>query len=465
MIFKRAISCLLAILLLECFWIPVCADEAVAEDLSAANGCHGIDASKAYLGDGSLTENVKSAFLYEVKSDSLLYEWNGDLPQYPASLVKIMTALLVLENADLSSVVTVSQNALNSISSDAISVELVAGEQITVENLLYCMMVKSANDAAAVLAEYVSGSQQAFVEKMNARAAELGCTGTTYVNPHGLHDDNQVTTARDTCRVLLEALKSENFRTLFGTVHYTVPATNLSPERLLSSNNFLMNRDDDVGIYLDTRVTGGRPGVTAEGYRCIATTAQSGNMEVICIVMGCASTFLEDGYSVEVFGGFPETITLLDRAFEGNAMRQILFRDQILRQYSVTNGECDVFAAVKDDLYTVLPAQYTLEDLTFQYTEFPGSAQAPIEKGQRLGSVQIMYGASCIAQSELYAANSVAVSVPKAGNYIDAKRGGFPWWILLIVLVLLVCAYLIINRIRGKNQKAHSRETRHRRRF
>lgn len=464
MILKRAVSCMLVILLLGCLLIPVCADE-LPEDLSVTNGCHGIDAEKAYLGTELLTENVKSAFLYEINSDSLLYEWNGDLPQYPASFVKIMTALLVLENADLSSVVTVSQNTLNSVSSDAISADLLAGEQITVENLMYCMMVKSANDAAAVLAEFVSGSQEAFVEKMNARAAELGCTGTTYVNPHGLHDDKQVTTARDTCRILREALKIDAFRTFFGTVHYTVPATNLSEERLLATKNYLMNREDDVGIYLDTRVTGGRTGTTTEGYHCIASTAQSGNMDVICIVMGSASTFLEDGYSVDVFGGFPETIALLNHAFEGNAMRQILFRDQILRQYSVLNGECDLFAAVKDDLYTVLPSQYTLEDLSFQYTEFPNSMEAPIEKGQSIGSVQIMYGSSCIAQSELYAANNVAVSAPKAGNYIDAKHGGFPWWIFLIILALLVGAFPTIKRLRSKNQRAESRENHRRRRF
>lgn len=462
MLIKRIFSfVLVTVLLLGCFILPAYADEA-SNNPAVMNGYYGVDGVKPYLGEGELVENVKSAFLFEVNSQSLLYAWNADLPQYPASFVKIMTALLVLENAELSSTVTVTQTALDTVSSDAISADLLAGEQLTVEELLYCMMVKSANDAAAVLAEYVSGSQEEFVVKMNERAAELGCTGTTYVNAHGLHDDHQVTTARDTCRILHEALKNDRFRTFFGTAYYTVPATNLSEERLLVTNNHLMSTND-VGIYFDARVTGGRTGVTTEGFQCIASTAQSGSMEVICIVMGSKSTFLEDGYRVDVFGGFPETIELLNHAFEGNTMRQIVFRDQILRQQSVLNGDSDVFAAAKDDLFAVLPAQYTLENLTFQYTEISGSMEAPILKGQSLGTVEIMYGSSCIAQTEVYAANNVAVAISKAGNYIEPERNSFLWILILILIGLVICAVFVVKR---KHTKKHiGYENNHRRRF
>ena len=459
MIGNRITSVILCCTLLLCCLIsPVFAVNG-DDDLSVSNGFHGIDSTKAYLGQGQLIENVKSAFLFEVNSQSLLYSWNSDLLQYPASLVKIMTGLLVLENAELSDVVTVKQSALDTLSSDAISVDLVAGEQITVENLLYCLIVKSANDAAAVLAEHISGSQEAFVEKMNSRAVELGCTGTTYINPHGLHHEKQVTTARDTCRILMEALKHPFFNTLFGTAHYTVPATNMSEERILQTNNYLMCTTD-VAIYLDTRVTGGRTGVTAEGYRCIASTAQSGNMNVICIVMGCASTFLEDGYRVDVFGGFPETTKLLDLAFNGNAMRQIVFKNQILFQNPVINGDSDVFVMTQDDIFAVIPEDYTLKDLSFQYSEQTQTAQAPISKGQSLGTVQIMFGSSCIAQTELYAANDVAVAVSKSGTYLDTDRNGFPWGLLLFLPFLAAAAVFVMKRIQMR--KRHTRESRRR---
>lgn len=461
---KRAINCLIVFCLIFSIFVVPCYGAETTNDPAALNGCRGVDGAKPYLGNSNLIENVQSAFLYEVNTDSVMYVSNGDLPQYPASLVKIMTALLVLENASLDSTVTVTQEALDSVSSDAISANLLAGEQMTVENLMYCLIVKSANDAAAVLAEYISGSQEAFVTQMNARAAELGCTGTNYVNPHGLHHPDQVTTAKDTCRVLLEALKHDQFRTFFGTVRYTVPATNLSEERLISTNNFLTN-SEDVAIYLDTRVTGGRTGVTSEGFRNIASIAQSGSMEVICIVMGCKSTMLENSSKVDIYGGFPETTQLLNYAFEGNTVRQIIFRDQIIRQQSVLNGDNDLFIAAKEDVFAVLPEHYTLDDLSMQYHEASDMTQAPILEGQNLGTLQVMYGDACIAQTELYAAGNVAVAASKTGNYIEPARNGFSWWIILLIPVLGAALFYGIRIARFKKRGNHNRENNRRRRF
>ena len=446
---KKLLALALAFLLCFLYYIPVYAEKSQS-DLVITDSCKGFDANEPYLGTSQLVENVEAAFLYEINSDSLLYAWEADTPQYPASLVKIMTALLVLENGDLSDIVTVSQSALDSVSYDAISVDLLAGEQITVEDLMYCMMVKSANDAAVVLAEYVSGSQTEFVNKMNIRASELGCTGTHYVNASGLHDDEQVTTARDTCRILREALQHEFFRTVFGTAHYTVSATNLSEERVLSTNNFLMNAES-VGIYFDTRVIGGRTGVTSDGYRCIASVAHSGSMEVICVVMGSASTFAENG-STEVYGGFPETIELYDLSFEGNSACQIIFENQVLRQQSVLNGDCDVFMISRESFSTILPDDYTLDDLTFVFSDTSLSLEAPIEKGQKMGSVKIYCDDVCVAETDLYAANSVAIAYSKSGVYRDPVSGGF-WWIAIVIVILLVVAAVLILWKRGKFPK------------
>lgn len=431
-------------------------------DPASLYGCQGIDAQKPYLGETQLLENTPSAFLYETKSRSLMYAWNADAAQYPASFVKLMTALLVLEHGGLDTVVTVSQSALDAVSSDAISAGLTVGEQMSVENLMYCMLVRSANDAAAVLAEYVSGSQDAFVAKMNARAAELGCTGTHFVNAHGLHDDEQVTTARDTCRIIEAALSYELFRTVFGTVHYTVPATNLSEERSLSTNNYLMNakNSDNVGIYYDDRVTGGRTGVTADGFRSVASLAADGNMEVICIVMGCASTLAENSTAVEVFGGYPETISLLNQAFNGNTRRQVIFENQILMQKPVLNGDSDVFLTTPVNISTVLPKDCDLKQLTFSFSEISGGLQAPIEKGQNLGSLQVMLSSKCIAYTDVFAANDVPVAYAKTGSYLASKKHSISWgWIVAGIVVAIVIGFVIIKAVaskksvRGKHNK------------
>lgn len=425
------------------------------DDLTVSNGCHSIDGAQSLLGTERLTDNVESVFLYETNSQTILYQWNCDKQVYPASLVKIMTALLVLEKGNLADIVTVSKTALSSVSHDAIHVDLQEGEKISVDDLMYCMLVYSANDAAAVLAEYIAGSQEAFVTMMNVRAEELGCIGTTFINAHGLHDDNQVMTARDICRILDKALEYETFRTYFGTVSYQVPATNLHEERNLLSNNHLMTKEG-VGIYLDSRVTGGRTGVTSEGYRNIASVSQDGNMEVICIVTGSASK-LSDSGRTEVYGGFPETITLMDKAYGGFARRQIIYPNQTLRQISVLNGDNDLFVTSDKGFSTVLPSDIALEQLTFTYEEVAGGIQVPITKGQNVGSLQVWYGSVCIAQTDVYAMNDVAVAVYKHGSYHYDEQGISWLTVVLIVIAVLVIgfvSFLMIARLRSKKAAA-----------
>ena len=412
-------------------------------DLTVSNGTHSIDGAFAFLGNEPLIENVQSTFLFETGSQTLMYAWKADQPQFPAGLVKIMTGLLVLENCNLSDVITVTQSALDTVSSDAISIRLKAGEKISVEDLMYAMLVYAANDAAAVLAEHTSGSVAEFVNLMNSRAEELGCTGTNYTNPHGLHDPQQVTTAKDTCRIITTALEYPQFRTMFGTEYYTIPATNLSEERILVTNNFLMNTDD-VAIYHDTRVTGGRTGVTSEGFRNIASLSESGNMEIICIVMGCASTMAENGYSTEVYGGYPETIELLNRAYNNTTKQQFICAGQILKEQQVVNGDHDVFLVCKESFSTVLPSNLSRNQLSFRYTDVPDSSQAPIKAGQAMAQLEVWYGTSCIAKTEVYAANDVPVAYEK--NVETAEKSNVFIIILVAFLILIVvfCAVVIL---------------------
>lgn len=424
------------------------------QELTVTSGYHSLDAAYSAFGQDRLITNAKSVLMYETNSDTLLYAWNVDQQLHPASFVKLMTALLVLENAQLSQTVVVRQEAISGLSKDAVTVKLQAGEVITVQQLLYCMLVGSANDAAAVLADHVSGSQTAFVELMNQRAAELGCSATVFINPHGLHHQAQLTTARDTCRILLEALKYEDFRTIFGTVYYTVEPTNLSDARNISTNNFLMNTES-VGIHFDRRVTGGRAGTTSDGYRGIASISEKGDMEVVCIVMGSASKIHEDGYSVISYGGYPETIQLLDLAYSKYTRCQVLYADQVLAQRSVLNGDCDVFLTTPIAFTTVLPVGLNREQLQFRFADDPGAFQAPVEQGQRMGTLEIWHENACLAQTEVYAMNRVEVaSVKKVSS--QRLETGMPWWgiCLIVVGVLAVgCAVVVVIRLKKPRRR------------
>lgn len=452
-----AILCLVTVFSL--LWIPAAATEVTEPDITVTNGSHGIDAAIPYMGSGKLVDGVRSAFIYETNSDTLMHSYNPDTRIHPAGLVKIMTALVVLENCDLQQMATATKTSLSSITNRDIAINLKPGEQMSVENLMYAMLVYAANDAASVLAEHTSGSVEAFVEQMNKRAQELGCTGTVFHNPHGLHHPDQYMTARDVCRIIVAALEYEAFRTMFCTDYYTIPATNMSDERKIVTNNYLINADF-VAIYLDHRVKGGRTGVSDDSRRNIASLSESGDMELICIVMGAESVIASNGYSVDVYGGFPQTISLLDQAYQNTARRQIICQGQMLKQQTVINGDHNVFYFSRQTCTAILPAGYTLDQLDFRYTEAPGSLNAPITKGQNMAKLQVWYGNSCIAETEVYAANDVPLSHVKGG---ELRKGGFGKVLLVLFLILVISAAAIFGVLmvmRLSSKRKHRRRRR-----
>ena len=198
-----------------------------------------------YEGVEPITLEAAAGLLIDLDTDQVLYEQNADGQRYPASITKIMTALLTLEavgrgELDLSTVVTVDAAALKDLTSDSSTANLKAGEEITVHDLLYCLMLASANEAANILAMTVCGDIPTFVERMNQRAQELGMTGTHFMNPHGLHNSEHYSTAWDIYRMAKEAMTHAAFREIVSTARYVVPATNMSGERVLLNTNALL---------------------------------------------------------------------------------------------------------------------------------------------------------------------------------------------------------------------------------
>ncbi len=444
--------------------MPVFAEEAVNNTVT--NGAHSLDGAVPLLGSDRLVSNVQSAIVYETKSQTLMYAFNADEQVSPASLVKILTALIVAEQADLSDAVTITEAVLNSVAFDAVSADLVAGEVMTVEDLLYCMMVGSANDAAAVLAEHISGSQSAFVEEMNQYAKNLGCTQTNFTNVHGLHDDLQYTTARDMGRILAKAMENEVFCAAFGAVNYNVPATNLSEERALATGNYLMN-NEDVKIYHDSRVTGGRTAVTSTGFRSIATSAEDNGMQLICIVMGSQSVYQDDGYTVQIFGGYNETSMLLNSGFEGFEAKQIVYTGQAIEQYSVENGTSDVVAGAMESVFTVLPYEVGIDDLDYRLVNKSDTFTAPLEKGQILSVLEVWYGSACVGHIELCAMNAVPL-IQTVTDDLNPNISRFPWKTVLTVVIctlLGVGVILIVLRVISSlnNAAVRNRSRQHRR--
>lgn len=181
-----------------------------------------------------------SAIVMDADTGAVLYAKDIDQELYPASITKIMTALLALENGNLDDVVTFSEYAVYSIEYGSSHLGLTEGEELTLEQCLYGILLASANEISNAVAEHIGGDVETFADMMNQRAEELGCTHTHFVNPHGLHDENHYTTAHDMALIMQEALKNPKFCEIIGTEEYFFPETNLVDEKRYFINHHKM---------------------------------------------------------------------------------------------------------------------------------------------------------------------------------------------------------------------------------
>lgn len=452
--------------------VPVMA-ETTEQDFSVTSGCNTIEGQMPFLGTQKLVDNGKAMVLYEVGTDTLMYADNADEQLPPASLIKILTALIAVEKGNLDDLVTVKQAVLSTLDSDAAmaSPKLVADEVLTLRDLLYCMMVSAANDAAVVLADYVLGDQETFVAEMNRYAKELGCTNTNFVNVHGLHHKDQYTSARDVIRILSKAVQNERFCEIFFADKYVVPATNKNDSRILVSQNYLLNKDIVV-IHYDERVKGSRTGTTTDGTTNIASYAEVDDMKLISVVMGSASAYDEKTGRVKVFGGYGETQKLLDLGFTGNKAGQLIYENQVLKQIPISGGSSDVTIASKEARSSVIPADMTLDRLEFRYVnEVPLSL--PVQEGQRVSTLQIWCNNICIAQTDIFAMSSVVAAdqVYTADEKVSVDISGILSVLFKILAGMLIVGLLIVvvfylrrvNKI-AKQNKQRRRNRRYRRR-
>lgn len=266
-------------------------------------------------------ETVSEAYIVmDTSTGQILVEKNMDQKEYPASITKIMTALLALENADLDDTHEMTYEATHSIESGSTHVALTEGEVVTLRELMYAMMLTSANDAANGIAEMIGGTIPAFVDMMNEKAAELGCTGTHFANPHGLDDENHYTTAHDMALIAQYALSLPDFREFFGRDKYTMSPTNKQPKERYFWSQHEMLYDSD---YTYGSATGGKLGWTPNAKHTAVTVAERDGMELLCVVMN--STVASEKYK--------DTAALFDYCFD--SFQKIILTKQSLQGFQI----------------------------------------------------------------------------------------------------------------------------------
>lgn len=224
-----------------------------------------------------------SAILMEMSTGTILYEKNSTERNYPASITKILTTLLALENSDLNEVVTFSDASIDNTEGSGIARDY--GEQMTMEQCLYAVMLGSANECAYAVAEHVGGTVENFVAMMNERATKLGCTDTHFSNPHGLFAEDHYTSAKDMALIAQAAYENETFRIIAGTARYTIPPTNKHEEETALQNHNEMLYPWQHMQYRYEYCTGGKTGYTDIARSTLVTFAEKDGMQLVCVVM------------------------------------------------------------------------------------------------------------------------------------------------------------------------------------
>ena len=414
-------------------------------------------ASAADSGSAILDEmdvNAKAAVLVDPDTGEILYEKNAHAHNYPASITKVMTCLLTLEAVDrgelsLEQTVTASSALHTGIGEGASTADIKEGEQIRIIDLLYAALIPSANEACNVMAEAVSGDVASFVELMNTRAAELGMEDTHFSNTHGYHDDDHYTSAYDIYLMCREAMKHETFRTIVGSKNYTMPATNLHPEpRIIRSTNALISNFRVAG-YIYEYATGIKTGSHDQAGYCIVASATYGGYTYIVACLGSPSV------DSNVHGEMLDAASLFRWAFLNLSSKTITSQGDILADVPLDYAwqKDTLQLAAGENVSVMLPNSVDTSSIIVE-TDLPESVQAPIEKGEQVGTATMSYAGEVIATVPLVAAESVSRSemlsfISQSGSVLTS-----PWFLIIMgVILLLIIVYIILILLYRRKQK------------
>lgn len=430
---------------------------APADEETPADPANG-DSTPADTSDPAFSVDATAAMLVEMNSGTVVYEKNADDKVYPASLTKIMTCMLALELCkDLAEEVTVTESALAGLDPDGSTASLQVGEVLTMEDLLYCIMLPSANDACCVVAEHLGGTIDAFVEKMNEKAQALGCTGTHFANPDGLHDDDHYTTARDLRLITEAALQNETFRTIVSTAVYEVPATNLSDKRIVHTTNYLMSTAINPDYYYE-KAKGVKTGYTSKAGRCLISTVKQGDVYYLSIVTGCKTIVNDDG-SV-VYDSFVQTKKLLEYGLTSFSFATVISQLVPVAQVKVKNANVDsVVVAPAQDVTALLPADYDESQLQLSYALTGGAdtLSAPLETTDDVGTVTVTYQGKTVGQTTLRPITAVERHVVQYAAKSAGRQVKKYLWLLIPLALILAVVLLRVRSERIRRKKAAAR--------
>ena len=376
-----------------------------------------------------------AAVVVDMDSGSVLYAKQAEKQHFPASITKLLTVLVALENASLADTVTFSEDSVSFLNYDDANIGMQPGEQIRMNDALYAVLLASANEVSYAVAENtgakMGGDYNTFIERMNTRAAELGCTGSHWVNANGLHDEEHYTTAHDMARIASAVYQREEFRTMMGMLEYKIAPTNLvNEERVFQQNHKMMWPEN---YYYYEYCKGGKTGYTDQSGTTLVTMADDGNLHLAAVVMG---DFGVDAYT--------DTRAMLDYCFQN-------FR-QVPLEGTKMSEEIDYY--ISDDAFVTLPNDFDISQAELHITE-------AAEHGT--GTVQFSYGEQELGSAEVvlsdkYYENSAPKFKKTTGKEqeevqsVPGKKLGIRK-ILVVAAAVLAVFCLLVLRVRAHRRR------------
>lgn len=393
-----------------------------------------------------------TAVLIDANTGTILAEKNADQRMYPASLTKIMTAILAIEMGDLSDVIKVDDDTPYEIAGSHIALE--PGEILTLKDMLYALMLPSANDAALAIAKHYGKSEEEFVKLMNEKAKELGAYNTNFVNPHGLHDDNHYTTAADLALITKYAMKNETFRKIVQTKRYEIQPTNKKTEiRYFANLNRLVHNSGYNQIYVNGEyispeyeyATGVKTGYTPEAGNTLVASAEKNGTELIAVAM--------NGVSLEMY---QDAHNLFNFGFDEYESAKLISKNTFIQNVKVQNGDSKEISVITESDFTTLLKKDSAENIESKVVI--NEITLPLKENDVVGKLEYSLAGKVIGTVNLITPTQVKSTLTEgSGGGIFLTIVKFIGFIVVFALAALFLLK-IYNEIRVKINRKKRRK-------
>lgn len=414
--------------------------------LAAALAISAAVSAPAYADSSGISIEAESAILIDLTTGAVLYEKNADSREYPASTTKILTAILAIENLDMNNILVIDEEVPKT---GGTTIGLKNGEKVSVEDLLYVMMVRSANDCAVALAKGVSGTVEDFADLMNAKAAELGCEDSHFTNPHGLHDEDHYSTASDLAKIARYCMRSEIFRDAAVRTSYTTSATNLNEAKTFVTTNFMLNDENKTNmIYVGNELRyckyegciGIKTGYTTEAGACLIAGAERDGTSLVSVVLKSST-----------YGRFADSIKILEWGFANRRTVNVMEEGEELGFIAVKKGAVNKVAVeAAQDICLTIPIEASSESITTEVI-LDKSVRAPVEAGTVVGKVKVYEGMTVAGEYDAVTSEAVEEGGPLSYFGIsDATAKLILYVILGVILLLFLILFLWILYMRRR---------------